>query len=59
MVKQVKEDFSFVSEDCNVCGKEMTDERYIYVDEELDLYLCKICKDRYNIKVVRCKELGY
>jgi len=60
MVNQVnnKEDCICVSEDCQCCGKEMTDERYIFVTVE-DQYICLKCKIRYNIEAVRCKELDY
>ena len=61
MVNQVnfnKEDCSYVSEGCVVCGEEMVDEKYIYVTEN-DQYICLDCMNRYNIKAVKCRELDY
>jgi hypothetical protein len=61
MVNQVnnKEGCIYVSEDCQCCGKIMTNERYIFVDVESDLYICELCKIKYNIKAVKCRELDY
>jgi hypothetical protein len=61
MVNQVnnKEDCICVSEDCQCCGKEMTDEKYIYIGLDDDRYYCKNCVDKYDIEAVKCKELDY
>jgi len=47
----------YIDEICGCCGKHMNDENEIFVDLETDVYLCKECADKYEIEVVRCKEI--
>jgi predicted SprT family Zn-dependent metalloprotease len=46
---------SFVYEECQVCGVDMTDTEDIFVDEE-DHYVCRGCAEKYGIKAVKCAE---
>ena len=46
----------YISENCSICEDELTNEKYIYVDEN-DKYLCFRCMKKYNISAVRCLDI--
>lgn len=48
---------SYIYEKCTSCGKDMTDIKDIFIDKETDNYVCKDCKNKYSLKVIKCKEL--
>jgi len=47
---------TFISENCNICGEELTQVEDILVDVESGNYICKDCSDYHNIKTSECKE---
>ena len=51
--------FSDVYETCQICGKDMDDIDEIFIDVELDQYICKQCKNEYEIEAVKCRPLEY
>jgi predicted RNA-binding Zn-ribbon protein involved in translation (DUF1610 family) len=50
--------WSYISENCTICGKELMDIDDIYVDE-LDHYICEKCGDNHNIQSKKCKDLSF
>lgn len=50
--------FSYISENCFCCGKELIDINDIFVDYN-DHYLCQKCVDKHNIDTKKCKELSF
>ena len=48
---------SFISENCSMCGIELTDIEDILVSVELDQYICQDCCTYHNIRAVKCIDL--
>ena len=47
---------NYISENCVVCGKELTDIKDIMVDVESDQYICTDCCKYHGIYAVKCME---
>jgi len=45
---------TFISENCNICGEELTQVEDILVDIENDTYLCLDCKEYHKINAIKC-----
>ena len=46
----------YISEQCYLCGQELTDVEDILVNQE-DQYVCQECATYHNIRVVKCIDL--
>lgn len=46
-----------VSEECSICGKELTKTKDIFVDTECDRYVCKSCGQKHRLHIAPCIEL--
>jgi len=51
------EGYSDVYESCSICGRDMSNPKYIFVEVDSDLYICAICKKKHNIHAVQCAEI--
>lgn len=51
--------YSDIYESCSICGKNMYKVKDIYVDKASDRYICRHCVDKYEIEVVKCKDLEF
>jgi len=53
------EDNDYVEERCQLCGKRMTNVKYIYTNLDDGNYYCKKCVNTYDINSVLCAEMNY
>lgn len=49
--------YNYIYESCSICGRSMYKTSQIYVTCDTDRYICRHCKDKYGIEVVRCRDL--
>jgi len=48
---------TYISENCAICGEEMTKIEDIWTDNESGNYYCFECKDYHKIDAVKCMDI--
>lgn len=46
-----------IDENCSICGIYMTKIEEILVDPNNDNYICVHCKYRYDLNLIKCRDL--
>lgn len=54
---QKEVEFDYVEERCTICGKRMTNVKYIYYDLDSGNYCCKKCMKENNLNAVHCMDI--
>ena len=44
----------YINESCNICGEDFTTIKDIYVDTEVDRYVCLNCARKYKLDINPC-----
>lgn len=52
------QDIDSVFEECNWCGKDMTNPEYIFTDLDSGNYCCGNCSKVWNLNAVECMDIN-